>query len=236
MGVSNSITTSEVAPMSCERRKRLAIVGTREPNPAQAERVREAARAALEDGWRIVTGGASGVDKLAVLGAQEYEHASDVTLVLPWNSFEHWDRSGDERILQIVFDPEGRADHREWLAELLRLLPSARTKSQGAVKCLARDIGIMRMADAVFAFPRADAPDDQRQTNLPEYALRMSVFRQTASHRDPEFGGGTGFAIRVARELGKPLWIDDGSAKPGTPFRRALVRDCAATSREATGA
>ena len=172
----------------------LAVVGSRQPNAAQQQRCREGVAAALAAGWEIVTGGAPGIDSVAVHAAQTAGHADRVTLVLPWERFGGWQ---DLRLKRIVFDPEGCPEHRDWLSQLGELRPSARnTMKPGAVRCLARDVGIVRMADSVFAFTRVDEP--QR--------------------------GGTAFAVRVARDLGKNLWIDDGTRPVGTPFRAALRR------------
>lgn len=106
--------------------KVLAVVGSRKPNAAQRERCQQAVRDALEAGWRIVTGGAPGIDHLAVLTAQRAGFAERVTLVLPWQGFEGWQ---DQRIRYVVYDPE---EHADWLDIARRQHPAPHRVREGA--------------------------------------------------------------------------------------------------------
>lgn len=126
----------------------VAVVGTRHPNEVQRERCREAVQAALGAGHRIVTGGAPGIDTIAVHATQVVGHPERVTLVLPWERFEGWQ---DLRLRRVVFDPE---EHAGWLHEARRLHPAPERVSRGAWLLLARDAGIATMADLVLAFPQ----------------------------------------------------------------------------------
>lgn len=128
--------------------KVLAVVGARKPNAAQRERCQHAVRAALEVGWQIVTGGAPGIDHLAVLAAQRADRAGRVTLVLPWERFEGWQ---DLRLQRVVFDP---GEHAGWLTEARHLHPAPQRVSRGAWLLLARDVGIAALAALVLAFPQ----------------------------------------------------------------------------------
>jgi len=87
--------------------RELAVVGTRYPNPVQQQRCRDAVRAALAAGWRIVTGGAPGIDAVAVHAAQAQGYPERVRLVLPWERFEGWQ---DLRLGYLVYDPHLHAD------------------------------------------------------------------------------------------------------------------------------
>ena len=70
---------------------------------------------------------------------------------------------------------------RAWVESVKKYHPAAGSLSQGAVKLHARNYGIVELADAVVAFPN-----------------------------DGKEGGGTGQGIRVARALGKPLFVMPG--------------------------
>ena len=181
----------------------LAVVGSRNPNAAQRERCQQAVVAALEAGWHIVTGGAPGVDHLAVLAAQRAGHAERVTLVLPWRGFEGWQ---DQRLRYMVYDPDV---HTDWLGLAKRHHPNPGGVKSSAWPLLARNAAIIRMAEAVFAYP----------------SLAKGTYR-----------GGTAHDIRLAQALGRKLWVDDGRLPAGTPFREALRRIRAGVPAAAAGA
>ncbi len=126
----------------------VAVVGTRHPNGVQKQRCREAVQAALRAGHPIVTGGAPGIDSIAVHAAQAAGCAERVTLVLPWERFQGWQ---DLRLRRVVLDPE---EHAGWLREARRLHPVPERVSRGAWLLLARDVGIATIADIVLSFPQ----------------------------------------------------------------------------------
>lgn len=72
-------------------------------------------------------------------------------------------------------------NQREWTDSVTRLHPAGKALKSGAFKLHARNYGIVEMAEAVVAFPN-----------------------------DGKKGGGTGQGIRVARALGKPLFVLPG--------------------------
>jgi hypothetical protein len=185
-------------------RQLVAFVGTRGPNAAQIERCQEAVRAALEAGWGIVTGGAPGIDHLAVLTAQRAGCAERVTLVLPWENFENW---RDQRLQVVVFDPREHPAHAEWLAIARAAHPAPDRVKATAWPLLARNVGIVEMADTVFAYPQVV---------------------------EGRYRGGTAHDIAVARRLDRDLWVDPGTHPSGTLFRDAMVHEHApGRSREA---
>ena len=127
----------------------VAVIGTRHPNEVQKERCRQAVAASLAAGHSIVTGGAPGIDTIAVHAAQAAGHAERVTLLLPWARFEGWQ---DLRLQRVVFD---RQEHEQWLRQAKALHPAPGRVSPGGWLLLARDVGIATLADLVLAFPQA---------------------------------------------------------------------------------
>lgn len=81
----------------------------------------------------------------------------------------------------------------EWAASVTRYHPAPDRLSEAVFKLHARNYGIVEMADAVIAFPR-----------------------------DGREGGGTGQGIRVARALGKPLFVLPGDLERLRGFYRSL--------------
>lgn len=165
----------------------IAVVGTRRPTAIQQERCRAVVAAALAEGWEIVTGGAPGIDAAAITAATGAGQARRVILVLPWANFGNW---RDRQLRRVIFD---REVHGDWLATAKRLHPAPGRVSPGAWSLLARDVGIVAMAEMVAAFPQGSARS-----------------------------GGTGFSCRVAESFGKPVYADLGWASDEGVQRQVL--------------
>lgn len=87
-------------------------------------------------------------------------------------------------------------DQREWAESVVRYHPTGRHLSIGAFRLHARIYGIVEMADAVIAFP---------------YDGRES--------------GGTGQGIRIARQMGKPLFVLPGDLDALRKYYQRLRRE-----------
>lgn len=61
--------------------KRLAVIGTREATEQMRRDVTARVKAAVRDGWGIVTGGSTGVDTIAMIAA--LQHGGDVRVYVP---------------------------------------------------------------------------------------------------------------------------------------------------------
>lgn len=159
--------------------KRIAFIGTREPELRPAEWVKlycDAVAAAVQHGHMVVTGGAPGCDQLAANRALTL--GGQVMLILPFYNYEReWVstvKSAFLKQLLIVADPE---HHRDWEASVDRYHPAAGSLSRGARMMHSRNFGIVSNSDATVALPSSKPG-----------------------------GGGTGQGIRICRALGIKLF------------------------------
>lgn len=142
----------------------VAIVGTRWPAEATKSAVTQVTRWIVERGFGVVSGGAPGVDQIALDVAGPYGW-----VILPWKGFGR--RSWPGRV--TVYDAKV---HKDW-AHSVDLYHPAPHRLRHADRCLhARSFGIVAACCALIAFPRPR-------------------------------GGGTWQAIRIAKDLGKPMLI-----------------------------
>lgn len=161
----------------------IAFIGTRSPGDLPPHYIQLFNRAATLAGSRehgLVTGAAPGADQCAAqaaLGA-----GGKVALIIPWRGFEKaWiervraKHAG--RVAVRTLPKDFNQIPEEWTRSVKKHHPAAGSLSEWAIRCHARNYGIVEMADMVVALPSV--------TKLGK--------------------GGTGQGIRVALALKKRL-------------------------------
>ena len=124
---------------------RLAVIGTRQPSGNQKILARRLVEMALKHNWKIATGGAEGIDQVAMQVCKEQGALDRLTVYLPWESYNQGIiPAGCEKVLF-----RGQKD---WI-DSLDLHPFPENLSQGAAKLHARNYGIVANSDMVAAFP-----------------------------------------------------------------------------------
>jgi len=124
----------------------VAIVGTREPSPAQQDLCVRISRAFRDLGMELVTGAAQGIDALAASVWNEV-CPERVTLVLPWAGYNQDVLVAGNRVLVY-------SDQKEWADSVREFHPAPERLRAGAFKLHARNYGIVSLADFVIAFPK----------------------------------------------------------------------------------
>lgn len=124
---------------------RVAIIGTREPDPDQHRLARDlAALLSAGYGCTVATGGALGIDQAAMEGAEP----GCLVVYLPWPSYN-----------RAIIPPHARcivADvriHAAWFESVNVYHPAPARLSRGARALHARNYGIVHSSDLVLAFP-----------------------------------------------------------------------------------
>jgi hypothetical protein len=163
-------------------KKRVAIIGTREPDENQISLATQASELFSFQGFIIHTGAADGIDSISMANARipaVHERESDQTLevYLPWHGYNRNVTPAHAKV--IVYD---RKLHVEWTESVEKYHPAFGKLTFGAKALHARNFGIVKDVNLVLAFP------------------------------DEKGGGGTGQGIRVAKSLGiKVLQYNRGS-------------------------
>ncbi len=131
------------------KRKRIAIIGSREPRESQVTFARSAAGSALARGWDIATGAAEGIDLIAMETAEFMCLSPRLHIYLPWNTYnKHLIPSGAN-----VYTYSYK--NKDWAESVSKYHPSGGRLSQGAFKMMARNYGIVINSDVVLAMPSA---------------------------------------------------------------------------------
>ena len=126
----------------------LAIIGTREPDLFQIDLAQEVAwTLSTQLGVRIRTGGADGIDYLAMMGT----HPGMLDVFLPWGSYNR----GKIPSLAActVYDPK---HHPLWTESVTKYHPNPAALSRGPFALHARNYGIVDGATACLALPGRD--------------------------------------------------------------------------------
>lgn len=126
---------------------RIAVIGTREPNQFQIDLCRSVVEIEAHI-HTIVSGGANGIDNLALTTAESVRPGSTL-IFLPWSGYNTAELShltGQK----TVYTP---GVHKAWADSVNKYHPAAKRLSQGAFKLHARNYGIIDVADVVLAFP-----------------------------------------------------------------------------------
>lgn len=118
----------------------ISIIGTREPDEAQATAAREAAHRAVEHGFTVRTGAAVGVDECAMIGT----HFKNLEVYLPWQSYNRELISEWHAVKRIVYDKQ---KHKLWTRSVSEHHPNPRALSGGGVALHARNFGIVAGED-----------------------------------------------------------------------------------------
>lgn len=121
----------------------VAIIGTRQPSQEQAAAAELLARTLSADGVYITTGGADGIDRLAMQGTLP----GFLKVFVPWAGFHtelipsHANRVIAERV-----------EHARWFDAVKKYHPAPAKLSRGDMALLARNCGIIEGADLVVSF------------------------------------------------------------------------------------
>ena len=128
----------------------LAIIGTRDPSPEQVALASWAAimMSGPEHRWWIVTGGAYGIDQVAMDGAFE----GRLRVKLPWASYNRDIIPAHAHIAVLGTEQDYPADY----ASVDQYHPAPNRLSQGARRLHARNYGIVVGRTAVLALPGRD--------------------------------------------------------------------------------
>lgn len=139
---------SSAPPISRTLRKprKVAIIGTREPSREQIENAAAVARLVSAKGDSVATGGAYGID----LVAMDNTEPGCLFVYLPWASYNRSIVPSHARL--VIYDPARDVD---WRESVLRLHPAPTRLTRGALALHARNYGIVADADLVVAFPSA---------------------------------------------------------------------------------
>jgi len=129
---------------------RIAIIGTRNPNHYQTVVARAVTSTLTQHpNVEIVTGGAEGVDSIAINACYMAGAMNKLHLYLPWRNFLKSDYNLSESHV-IVYNAEL---HKEWLDTVFKHHPAPERLSPAARKLHARNAGIILASDFVVAIP-----------------------------------------------------------------------------------
>lgn len=121
---------------------KIAIIGTRDPDDKQTDAVVQLIKyLSILPNVTIATGGAIGIDSIAMNNAKQLE------VYLPWGGYNRGTIPAHAK--SIVYNP---AVHGEWTASI-SLHPAQNRLSAGARSLHARNFGIVKDCDLVLAFP-----------------------------------------------------------------------------------
>lgn len=123
----------------------IAVIGTRDPTPEQAEMCKSLV-SELSKRHMIISGGAVGIDLIALGNASQKR---PVLIVLPWESYNRHELK-DIKGRRIVYDER---IHHVWKESVFKYHPKPEALSNGAIRLHARNYGIIVDSDLVIAFP-----------------------------------------------------------------------------------
>lgn len=124
---------------------KIAIIGTRVPTTPQKALCMAAVSYHSDQGDTIATGGASGIDALAM------EWADRLQVFVPWKGFQI--KTIPLRAEVIVYDP---TVHHAWTESVFKFHPAPGRLTPISLKLHARNYGIIENSSLVWAFPRPD--------------------------------------------------------------------------------
>jgi predicted Rossmann-fold nucleotide-binding protein len=126
----------------------IAVIGSRSiaPDSVYGKAIASLCRQIAGKGHTIVTGGAKGVDQIAMANSNQ------CIVYIPWASYER-DAVAQYATEVVVFNPNVHVD---WTASVGQHHPAPERLSRGAFALHARNYGIIQHADCVIALPGAD--------------------------------------------------------------------------------
>ena len=128
----------------------IAIIGSREPSASQVSIMRDVITTILElnGEHQIITGGATGIDNLALSICKTRGEMKRLHLYLPWRKFVKYHDSTGANI--TVFNPE---EHQQWIDLTNEYHPAPQFLTRTTRPLHARNAGIILHADVVIAAP-----------------------------------------------------------------------------------
>ena len=125
---------------------KIAIIGTREPDANQAQAAADLARELSKLGYFIATGGADGIDNVAMSNTRK----GKLLVYLPWHGYnaESVYRCKPARVR--VFD---RDTDIAWAGSVRTYHPRGNSLTRGPFALHARNFGIVENSALVIAFP-----------------------------------------------------------------------------------
>lgn len=125
----------------------VTIIGTRNPTENQKKQCKYIIKTILKNGYGIITGGAKGIDQIAM---QEVNKVNPELLcvVLPWENYERDNIVQGNKI--IVYNP---SKHKEWTKSVYKYHPKPEYLTKGTIRLHARNYGIVINSVEVIAFP-----------------------------------------------------------------------------------
>jgi DNA recombination-mediator protein A len=124
---------------------KIAIIGTREPSEDQRVQALRNAQKFSGEGHTIATGGAHGIDHVAMRGCEP----GKLQVYLPWLKYN--EGIIPDHAERIVYNP---ALHQEWMASVDKYHPDPDALSRGARFLMARNYGIILGCELVLAYPK----------------------------------------------------------------------------------
>lgn len=125
---------------------KIAIIGTREPDANQAQAAADLARELSRLGYFIATGGADGIDNVAMRNTKE----GKLLVYIPWHGYNVQSVYSCKPIRVRVFD---RDTDTAWAGSVRIYHPRGNSLTRGPFALHARNFGIVENSDLVIAFP-----------------------------------------------------------------------------------
>lgn len=122
---------------------KVAVIGSREPTAEQKRLARILIQHVLDKGAIVNTGGADGIDNLAMTMAQD-----KCQVYLPWWSYNQEKIPASAK--KVVYSP---VTHNKWNKSVNKFHPNPHILTRGSRALHARNFGIIEAADLVIAFP-----------------------------------------------------------------------------------
>ncbi len=122
-----------------------AVIGTRHPGPNQEKACRLFCGLLLQAGYLIHTGGAVGIDEIAMSCAGERS-----VVFLPWAGYNRHLVQKYRPGKVVVYDP---LVHKDWTDSVFRYHPAPDRLTLGGIALHARNYGIVGPAQIVVALP-----------------------------------------------------------------------------------
>lgn len=157
------------------------VVGTRQPTAEQVQACREAVRSAVDRGLTVLSGGAEGIDTIAVTAAVEF--GGSAISILPWARQHSLPGSVE---VQPAVDAEARRI-------VLETHPNPSALSEGAIKLHARNLRMVQRLMSVREARRAAGQD-----------VKHCIILALPSFYRGEPSGGTTMAMRLAKLYNLP--------------------------------
>jgi predicted Rossmann-fold nucleotide-binding protein len=126
---------------------KIGIIGTREPDNIRKLFCEALATVLAEEGHIVVSGGADGIDQIALKAAEKA--GGETIIFLPWANYNQNSLS-DLKGHRTVYDSK---IHQEWAQSVCKYHPNPSVLTQGSFKLHARNYGIIDSSDLVIAFP-----------------------------------------------------------------------------------